>query len=156
MSAVGMAVAALVEVRRKTVARDHFLLDTVKPLPISVFWLGWQYLFLGMSDMFTFVGLLEFFYSQAPSGMRSLSTSLSWCCLSLGYYLSSVLVSVVNGISERLGSGVGWLSGNNLNRSHLELFYMVLCILTSFNFFHYLAWARWYRYKDFSPIQSKI
>lgn len=156
MSTAGMAVAAVVEVKRKTVATHHLLLDTTKPLPISVFWLGWQYFFLGMSDIFTLVGLLEFFYSQAPSGMRSLSTSLSWCCLSLGYYLSSALVSVVNRISERLENGVGWLSGNNLNRNHLELFYMVLCILTTLNFFHFLAWARWYKYRDFSEIQREI
>jgi peptide/histidine transporter 3/4 len=156
MSAVGMAVAALVEVKRKTVAKHHFLLDTIKPLPISVFWLGWQYFFLGLSDMFTLAGLLEFFYSQAPSGMRSLSTAVSWCSLSLGYYLSSILVTVVNRISERLGNGVGWLSGNNLNRSHLELFYMLLCILTSLNFFHYLAWAKWYKYKNSTHIQRRI
>lgn len=148
LSALAMAVAALVELKRKAVARDHALLDTNEPLPISVLWLGWQYLVLGIADMFTLAGLLEFFYSQAPSGMRSLSTALSWCSLSLGYYLSSVLVSVVNKISARPRNGVGWLSGNNLNRSHLELFYMLLCILTSLNFFHYLAWARWYKYRS--------
>jgi peptide/histidine transporter 3/4 len=148
LSALAMAVAALVELKRKGVARDHSLLDTDEPLPISVLWLGWQYLVLGIADMFTLAGLLEFFYSQAPSGMRSLSTALSWCSISFGYYLSSVLVSVVNKISARLRNGVGWLSGNNLNHSHLELFYMLLCILTTLNFFHYLAWARWYKYKS--------
>lgn len=28
--------------------------------------------------MFTLVGLMEFFYSEAPERMRSLSTSFSW------------------------------------------------------------------------------
>lgn len=45
MSTLGMAVASVAEVKRKTVATHHFLLDTAKPLPISVFWLGWQYFF---------------------------------------------------------------------------------------------------------------
>lgn len=148
LSALAMAVAAVVELKRKAVARDHSLLDTDEPLPISVFWLGWQYLVLGIADMFTLAGLLEFFYSQAPSGMKSLSTALSWCSISSGYYLSSVLVSVVNKISARLRNGAGWLSGNNLNRNHLELFYTLLCVLTFLNFFHYLAWARWYKYKS--------
>eukprot|EP01018_Ginkgo_biloba_P013798 Gb_25160 [translate_table: standard] len=147
LSAIAMGVAALVEVKRKAAARHHGLLDSLDPLPISVLWLGWQYLVLGIADLFTLAGLLEFFYSQAPSGMRSLSTALSWCSISFGYFLSSVLVSIVNRISARFDNGVGWLSGNNLNRNHLELFYWLLCILTTLNFFHYLVWARWYKYK---------
>ncbi|XP_057869752.1 protein NRT1/ PTR FAMILY 4.5 [Cryptomeria japonica] len=147
LSAVAMGVAAAVEMKRKRVATDHALLDTAQPLPISVMWLGWQFLVLGIADMFTLAGLLQFFYSQAPPGMKSLSTSLSWCSTSFGYFLSSVLVMGVNRISQEFGSGVGWLSGNNLNRQRLDLFYWLLCILTSVNFFHYLFWAKWYKYK---------
>ena len=53
LSVVAMAMATTVEMKRKCVAIDHALLDTAQPLPISVMWLGWQFLLLGIADMFT-------------------------------------------------------------------------------------------------------
>lgn len=148
LSILSMAVAALVEIKRKTVARDHGLLDSAGPLPITFFWVGLQYLFLGLADMFTLAGLMEFFYTEAPSGMRSLAMALSWASISMGYYLSSVLVSIVNAITSRIGNGVGWLSGSNLNRNYLDRFYWLLCVLSALNFIHYLMWSIWFRYKN--------
>ncbi|KAI3988235.1 hypothetical protein MKX01_012024 [Papaver californicum] len=86
LSAVSMAVAAIVEVKRRDQAIDN-------PLkPISLFWLSFQYGIFGIADMFTLVGLLEFFYKEAPSHMRSLSTSFTWfltilSCLNFANYL---------------------------------------------------------------------
>lgn len=148
LSILSMAVAALVEVKRKTVARDQGLLDSEEPLPITFLWVGLQYLFLGLADMFTLAGLMEFFYTEAPPEMRSLATALSWASISMGYYLSSVLVSIVNAITSRIGNGVGWLSGNNLNRNYLDRFYWLLCVLSALNFIHYLMWSIWFRYKN--------
>lgn len=147
LSILSMAVAALVEVKRKGVAKDHGLLDSSAPLPITFWWVGLQYLVLGIADMFALVGLMEFFYTQAPSRMRSLATALSWASISMGYFLSSLLVSLVNHISRHLGDQVGWLSGNNLNTNHLDRFYWLLCVLSAINFAHFLLFARWYRYK---------
>ncbi|KAL7252317.1 hypothetical protein ACSBR1_014041 [Camellia fascicularis] len=60
--------------------------------------------------MFTFVGLLEFFYSEASAGMRSLSTSFSFLSLSIGYYLSLAFVGLINLVSAKLSlSKRGWL-----------------------------------------------
>jgi peptide/histidine transporter 3/4 len=97
LSAMSMAIAGFVEVKRKNQA----IRDPTKP--ISLFWLSFQYGIFGIADMFTLVGLLEFFYKEAPAGMRSLSTSLTWLSLSLGYYLSTVLVDVINGVTKRKG-----------------------------------------------------
>ncbi|KAL0447077.1 UNVERIFIED_CONTAM: protein NRT1/ PTR FAMILY 4.5 [Sesamum latifolium] len=55
-----MAVAAIVEIKRKRVATESGLLDSTKPLPITFFWIALQYLFLGSADLFTLAGLLEF------------------------------------------------------------------------------------------------
>ncbi|GLJ15420.1 hypothetical protein SUGI_0253090 [Cryptomeria japonica] len=87
-SAVAMGVATVVKMKSKRVATDHALVDTAQPLPISVMWLGWQFLVLDIADMLALAGLLQFFYSQAPPGMKPLSTSLSWCSTSFGYFLS--------------------------------------------------------------------
>jgi len=153
LSIVAMAVAAAVEVKRKNVAADSGMLDSPKPLPISFFWIAFQYLFLGSADLFTLAGLLEFFFSEAPSRMRSLATSLSWASLALGYYLSSVLVSIVNSATGR-GGHRPWLQGASLNHYHLERFYWVMCVLSTLNYLFFLFWAIRYKYRNAGVIKG--
>ncbi|XP_039807034.1 protein NRT1/ PTR FAMILY 4.6-like isoform X2 [Panicum virgatum] len=153
LSIVAMAVAAVVEVKRKNVAADSGMLDSPKPLPISFFWIAFQYLFLGSADLFTLAGLLEFFFSEAPSRMRSLATSLSWASLALGYYLSSVLVSIVNSATGR-GGHRPWLRGASLNHYHLERFYWVMCVLSTLNYLFFLFWAIRYKYRNAGVIKG--
>ncbi|XP_058757841.1 protein NRT1/ PTR FAMILY 4.6-like [Vicia villosa] len=147
LSIISMAVAALVEVKRKRVATDSNLLDDhTKPIPISFFWIAFQFLFLGSADLFTMAGLLEFFFTEAPVKMRSWATSLTWTSLAIGYYLSSVIISIVNSVTGN-ASHKAWLSGSNLNHYHLERFYWVMCVLSGLNFLHYLFWAIRYKYR---------
>ncbi|KAL0364904.1 UNVERIFIED_CONTAM: protein NRT1/ PTR FAMILY 4.6 [Sesamum angustifolium] len=142
LSALSMSIAALVEVKR----RHQSLKNPLKP--ISLFWLSFQYGVFGIADMFTLVGLLEFFYKEAPVGMKSLSTSFTWISLSFGYFLSSVLVDAINSVTKSITpSKQGWLHGQDLDRNNLNLFYWFLAILSALNFFHYLFWAVWYKYK---------
>ncbi|GMI79409.1 NRT1/ PTR family 4.3 [Hibiscus trionum] len=146
LSAISMAVAGIVEVKR----RDQAHKDITKP--ISLFWLSFQYGIFGIADMFTLVGLLEFFYKEAPIGMRSLATSFTWLSLSFGYFLSTVFVSIINSITKRISSsGHGWIRGLDLNQSHLNLFYWFLAILSCLNFVNYLYCASWYNYKTEEP-----
>ncbi|KAL3337005.1 hypothetical protein AABB24_029596 [Solanum stoloniferum] len=145
LSIVAMAIAALVEIKRKGVVTDSGLIDSDKPLPISFFWIAFQYLFLGSADLFVLAGLLEFCFSEAPVSMRSLATSLSWASLAIGYYLSSVIVSIVNRVTG-ISTNKPWLTGSNLNHYHLERFYWLMCILSALNFMHYLFWATKYKY----------
>ncbi|XP_020576438.1 protein NRT1/ PTR FAMILY 4.6 [Phalaenopsis equestris] len=147
LSVVAMATAALVEVKRKRVAEQSGLVDSAEPLPISFFWVALQYLFLGSADLFTLAGLMEFFFTEAPAGMRSLATSLSWVSLAMGYFLSSVLVSIVNRATSH-GGQQPWLAGSNLNHYHLERFYWLMCALSAVNFGHYLFWAIRYKYRS--------
>ncbi|KAK7307142.1 hypothetical protein VNO77_39950 [Canavalia gladiata] len=148
LSIVSMVVAALVETKRKRVASNSGLLDDpTKPLPISFLWIALQYLFLGSADLFTLAGLLEFFFSEAPIRMRSLATSLSFASLAMGYYLSSVIVSVVNNVTGT-SAHRSWLSGANLNHCHLERFYYLMCVLSGLNFLHYMYWAIRYKYRE--------
>lgn len=141
LSAISMAVAGVVETHRKSVAVHHNMVDSTEPLPMSMFWLGFQYAIFGAADMFTLVGLLEFFYAESLAGMKSLSTAISWCSLAFGYFLSTVVVQVVNKVSG------GWLASNNLNRDKLNYFYWLLAGVSVVNFGFYLLCASWYRYK---------
>nr|GEW40755.1 protein NRT1/ PTR FAMILY 4.5-like [Tanacetum cinerariifolium] len=141
LSAISMAVAGIVETHRKSVAIDNNMVDSPDPLPLTVFWLGFQYAIFGVADMFTLIGLLEFFYEESSSGMKSLGTAISWCSMAFGYYLSSIVVQVVNKVSG------GWLASNNLNRDKLNYFYWLLAGLSIVNFGAYLMCASWYKYK---------
>ncbi|PIA62498.1 hypothetical protein AQUCO_00200485v1 [Aquilegia coerulea] len=147
LSIIAMVVAALVEIKRKRVASHAGLLDSDKPLPITFFWVALQYLFLGSADLFTLAGLLEFFFTEAPASVRSLATALSWASLAMGYYLSSVLVSIVNSVTDT-SQHAPWLSGKNINHYHLERFYWLMCVLSGLNFLHYLFWAKRYNYRS--------
>ncbi|KAH7655252.1 Proton-dependent oligopeptide transporter family protein [Dioscorea alata] len=141
LSAISMAVAGFVEVKRKNAFNKEYK-------QLSVFWLSYQYGIFGIADMFTFVGLLEFFYSEAPVGMRSLSVSFTFLSLSFGYFLSTVFVDVINSVTSSLSSNKqGWLVGLDLNSNHLERFYWFLSILSCLNFVIYLLCATWYKYR---------
>ncbi|XP_073041584.1 protein NRT1/ PTR FAMILY 4.3-like [Primulina eburnea] len=111
---------------------------------ISIFWITPQFLIFGISEMFTAVGLVEFFYKQSVKGMQTFLTATTYCSYSFGFYLSSILVSLVNKVTSHGSSGSGWLSDNDLNKDRLDLFYWLLAGLSFINFFHYLFWARWY------------
>lgn len=131
-----MVSAALVEEKR----RETFYNSGKK---ISIFWITPQYLIFGLSEMFTAVGLIEFFYKQNLRGMQSFLTAMTYCSYSFGFYLSSVLVSLVNKVTSRSSDG-GWLGGIDLNNARLDLFYWLLSGLSLINFINYLFWARWY------------
>ncbi|VAI02908.1 unnamed protein product [Triticum turgidum subsp. durum] len=132
-----MVAAALVEARR----RHSSVYGDGRTL--SIFWIAPQFLVFGLSEMFTAVGLIEFFYKQSLSGMQAFLTSMTYCSYSFGFYLSSVLVSLVNRVTSRNG-GNGWLSNNDLDKDRLDLFYWLLAALSILNFFNFLFWSRWY------------
>lgn len=112
---------------------------------LSIFWITPQFLIFGISEMFTAVGLIEFFYKQSLKGsMQSFLTAITYCSYSFGFYLSSLLVSLVNKITSKSSHHGGWLSDNNLNKDRLDLFYWLLAILSFLNFLNYLFWAKWY------------
>lgn len=112
--------------------------------PISILWIAPQFLVFGLSEMFTAVGLIEFFYKQSLAGMQSFLTSMTYCSYSFGFYLSSVLVSLINKSTYKSATRGGWLSDNDLNKDRLDLFYWLLAALSILNFFNYLFWSRWY------------
>ncbi|KAK6797160.1 hypothetical protein RDI58_004862 [Solanum bulbocastanum] len=149
LSAISMAIAGAVEVKRKNEFNNY-------NHRTSLFWLSFHYAIFGIADMFTLVGLMEFFYSEAPAGMRSLSTSFSFLSLSIGYYLSSAFVELINSITSKLTSNKqGWLQGRDMNKNHIELFYWFLAILSLLNFGIYVFWAKWYKYKKDGPINEQ-
>lgn len=135
-----MVCAALVENKRRNYALNQ-------NRTLSIFWIAPQFLIFGLSEMFTAVGLIEFFYKQSLEGMQSFLTAMTYCSYSFGFYLSSLLVSLVNKITSSSSSGSGgWLNDNDLNKDRLDLFYWLLAALSLVNFINYLFCSRWYSY----------
>ncbi|KAJ7564881.1 hypothetical protein O6H91_02G038000 [Diphasiastrum complanatum] len=139
--------AAFVEEKRIKIAKQHFLLDNpTARIPLKLYWIVPQYLIFGTAEALAVVGMLEFFYSEAPPSMRTIATSLTFVSQALGNFLSSALVSAVQKATKgRSSPDLGWLP-NNLNRSKLANFYWLLTALGSISFLNYVFWA--WRYKS--------
>ncbi|XP_078171981.1 protein NRT1/ PTR FAMILY 4.3-like [Carex rostrata] len=135
-----MVAAACVERKRRNEAVSEGKI-------ISIFWIAPQFLIFGLSEMFTAVGLIEFFYKQSLEGMQSFLTAMTYCSYSFGFFLSSVLVSLINKITST-SSKSGWLSNNSLDKDRLDLFYWLLAVLSLLNFFNYLFWSKWYSHDE--------
>ncbi|PIN13440.1 H+/oligopeptide symporter [Handroanthus impetiginosus] len=145
LSFLSMVIAALVEKRRLSIAIQYRLVDFPKAtIPMSVWWLAPQYLLYGIADVFTMVGLQEFFYDQIPGELKSIGLALYLSIFGIGNFLSSFLISII----EKVTSGNGcdsWFS-NNLNRAHLDYFYWLLAGLSVVSMGIYVYFAKSYIY----------
>lgn len=141
LSIIGMAAAALVEAKRLSVAKSTH--RSSYNVPISVFLLIPQFFLVGAGEAFIYTGQLDFFITGSPKGMKTMSTGLFLTTLSLGFFVSSFLVSVVKKVTSSSG-GQGWLA-DNINYGRLDLFYWLLAVLGFINLVVYLICAVWYK-----------
>uniref|UniRef100_J3M748 Major facilitator superfamily (MFS) profile domain-containing protein n=1 Tax=Oryza brachyantha TaxID=4533 RepID=J3M748_ORYBR len=144
ISILGVASAALVEVKRRGAAAGHGLLDApAAVVPISVFWLVPQYAIHGVAEAFSSVAHMEFLYDQAPESMRSSAAALFWLSSSLGNYMGTVLVTA----GQRATRGGGeWLQ-DNINRGRLDCYYWLVTTLMVLNLGYYLLCFHFYTMK---------
>ncbi|KAL1187786.1 putative protein NRT1/ PTR FAMILY 2.14 [Cardamine amara subsp. amara] len=113
---------------------------------ISIFWLTPQQILMGFYQVFTIVGLTEFFNKQVPINMRSIGNSLLYLGLSLASYLSSVMVSIVHSVTAR-GGRQSWLT-DDIDTSKLDYFYYFISALSTLNLIFFLWCARRYCYRN--------
>lgn len=140
---IGLVIAILAMVAAGTV--EHIRLQYAEDSKsLSIFWQIPQYVLIGASEVFMYVGQLEFFNGQTPDGLKSFGSALCMTSISLGNYVSSLLVTIVMKISKN-GEMPGWIPGN-LNKGHLDNFYFLLAVLTAADFVVYLVCAKWYQY----------
>uniref|UniRef100_A0A0D9ZZL2 Major facilitator superfamily (MFS) profile domain-containing protein n=1 Tax=Oryza glumipatula TaxID=40148 RepID=A0A0D9ZZL2_9ORYZ len=146
LSLVSMVIAALVETRRLRAARDAGLVDKAGvPVPMSLWWMVPQYVLFGAADVFTMVGLQEFFYDQVPDKLRSLGLALYLSIFGVGSFISSALVSGIDRATAARGGS--WFS-NNLNRAHLDYFYWLIAALSALELLAYGYFAVTFKYKN--------
>lgn len=143
ISCLGVVYGAMVErVRRQKVIQAG--LQTKIPLGVvdmSVGWLFPMYILYGIADAFNTIGQIEFYYTEFPESMSSIAASLSQLGMAVGYVMASVLLSLVGKCTRRQGKE-SWTS-NNINNSHLDYYYWLLCIMGAVNLVYYFicSWA---------------
>uniref|UniRef100_A0A6N2KHH6 Major facilitator superfamily (MFS) profile domain-containing protein n=1 Tax=Salix viminalis TaxID=40686 RepID=A0A6N2KHH6_SALVM len=126
--------------------RENNIVGKLEVVPLSIFVLLPQFALVGISDTFLEVAKLEFFYDQAPEGMKSLGTSYFCSSIGVGNYLSSFILSTVSEITQKHGHG-GWIL-DNLNLSRIDYYYAFLAILGVLNFFLFLLVANSFVYNE--------
>ncbi|GFP86293.1 protein nrt1/ ptr family 5.6 [Phtheirospermum japonicum] len=141
-SVVTMMVAALVEKKRLNLVEKN---PSEGSISMSVFWLAPQFLIIGIADGFALVGLQEYFYDQVPDSMRSLGIALYLSVIGAANFLSSLMITLVDRVTEK--GGKSWI-GKDLNSSRLDYFYWLLAGITTVNLCVYVIVARRYSYKN--------
>ncbi|KAJ4766794.1 Protein NRT1/ PTR FAMILY 5.1 [Rhynchospora pubera] len=138
-SMLAMLSAAIVEMKRLQIARDEGLMHQNVAVPMTIFWQIPQYVLVGVGEVFNQIRMLDFFYDQAPDSMRSLCLALALLTVSLGNYVASFILTVVNRVT-------GWIP-ENLNEGHLDRFFFLFAGLSLFNLVVFVYCASRYRYK---------
>uniref|UniRef100_A0A0E0M8L1 Uncharacterized protein n=1 Tax=Oryza punctata TaxID=4537 RepID=A0A0E0M8L1_ORYPU len=140
-----MGIASATERHRLAVAREHGIADSKgTTIPLTIFVLLPQFVLMGVADAFLEVAKIEFFYDQAPEGMKSLGTSYAMTSLGVGNFLSSLLLSTVAHVTRRDGS-TGWIQ-NNLNASRLDHYFAFFAVLNCVNLVFFFLVCRLYVY----------
>lgn len=138
LSVLSEAVAAFTETKRRRLAISEGLMNKPKGIVnMSVWWLVPQLCLKGVAEGFNFIGNIEFFYSQFPKSMSSIAIAFFSLCAGMGNLIASVIVKIVNDVTER-GGRESWLSPN-VNKGHYDYYYGMLTILGMVNMLYFLV-----------------
>ncbi|VAI91118.1 unnamed protein product [Triticum turgidum subsp. durum] len=141
MPVFAMAAAALLETVRLRAAKAAPL----APCSTSVLWQAPQYVLVGVGEVLTTIGQLDFFYGQAPAGMKTVCTALALLAVAAGGYLSSFLLTAVQWATTT-GGAPGWIP-DDLNEGHLDRFFWMMAGLGCLNLIAFGSCARRYKSK---------
>ncbi|BAT91388.1 hypothetical protein LR48_Vigan08g215500 [Vigna angularis] len=147
LSVITVVFAALVETKRLKTAQESGVVDEPNAtVPMSIWWLIPQYMFFGISEVFTMVGLQEFFYDQVPNELRSMGLALYLSIFGVGSFISGFLISVIEKVTGKDGED-SWFA-NNLNKAHLNYFYWLLAALSVMGLALFTCFAKSYIYNN--------
>ncbi|KAL4581662.1 hypothetical protein LXL04_006188 [Taraxacum kok-saghyz] len=136
LSVIAMVFAAIVETkRRESLSESGFG-------RLSIFYLLPQYILLGISDIFTVVGMQEFFYSEVPAEMKTMGIALYTSVFGVGSFLSALMVILVERFTdEKNGS---WLS-DDMRKARLDKYYWMLTCTSCLSFVGFLVLCKLYK-----------
>lgn len=133
LSVVAMVIAAVIESRRRLVVGQ-----------MSIAWLLPQYLLLGVSDVFTVVGMQEFFYTQVPGAMRTIGIALYLSVFGVGSLVGAMLISAIEMATARNSTSHGWFS-DDPREARLDSYYWFLALLGAISFVIFTQLCKYYK-----------
>lgn len=144
LAIVTMLLSGIIEERRRTLALTRPLGEDPRRGAISSLsglWLIPQLTLIGLSEAFTIIAQIEFYYKQFPENMRSIGGSLTFVGFAASNYLSGLLISVVHRTTDGAAT-VDWLP-DDLNKGRLDYFYYFVAALGFLNLCYFIVCARW-------------
>lgn len=141
LSVIAIVIAALVEAKRVEIN----LKSDKKVAGLSILWLLPQYILLGISDIFTIVGMQEFFYSEVPMKMRTIGIALYTSVFGVGSFLSAMLVSIIEFYLSSRGKK-SWFS-DDMREARLDKYYWLLALGSAISLIVFIILCRFYRSK---------
>lgn len=149
LSILSVAWAGVFERYRRNYAVSHdFKFRFLTPMPnLSAYWLLIQYCLIGLAEVFSIVGLLEFLYQEAPDAMRSIGSAYAAVAGGLGCFAATIVNNIVNSVTGNEVEGrPPWLS-QNINTGRFDYLYWLLTVLSVVNFLVFLFCAKRYKYR---------
>ncbi|CAN8229974.1 unnamed protein product [Cochlearia groenlandica] len=146
LSIIAVVIAALVERKRLDISIKAKTLPNYDPetVPLSIFWLLPQYILLGISDIFTVVGMQEFFYSEVPVRMRTMGFALYTSVFGVGSFVSAALISIVEAYSSSTGKGQSWFV-DDMSKARLDKYYWLLAVTSTISFVVYIVLCKTFK-----------
>lgn len=153
LSIIAMVIAALVEMRRLDIGREMRIAGLQsETVPLSIFWLLPQYILLGISDIFTVVGMQEFFYGEVPKTMRTMGIALYTSVFGVGSFVSALLITLVEVYTSSKGVP-SWFS-DDMVEARLDNYYWLLACFSGGSLVLYVLLCKFYRYRSDSDSEN--
>lgn len=137
LSVIAMVFAATVETKRREASGSGFG-------RLSIFYLLPQYILLGVSDIFTVVGMQEFFYSEVPEEMKTMGIALYTSVFGVGSFLSALMVFLVERFTGSEEKNGNWLS-DDMRKARLDKYYWMLACTSFLAFLGFLFLCKLYK-----------
>ncbi|KAI3975879.1 hypothetical protein MKX01_030724 [Papaver californicum] len=145
VTVIAMSIAAIVDTKRLEISRRE---TTMSSVPLCIFWLLPQYIILGISDVFTVVGMQEFFYSEVPDKMKTIGMALHLSVFGVGSFLSAILISFIELVTSDSDGKHSWFS-DDMSQAQLNKYYWLLAFSSALSLFLFAIYSHKY-YKQVS------
>ncbi|KAK6913170.1 Proton-dependent oligopeptide transporter family [Dillenia turbinata] len=138
LSIIAMVIAATTENKRLHRCKEMETSD------LSIFWLLPQYILLGVSDIFTVVGMQEFFYTEVPTRMRTTGIALYTSVFGVGSFMSALLISVIEVFTGSKEGSRGWFS-DDMREARLDKYYWLLAFASALSLLLFVILGKCYK-----------
>ncbi|TKY65877.1 NRT1/ PTR FAMILY 5.5 [Spatholobus suberectus] len=149
--------AAAVERRRLDVVRRHGLMEKLKDeytIPMTMFWLIPQYVFLSALHGISSCCSPRFFFDQVPESLKNYLITITLGVTGAGIMGSVATVYAVGKASE-IGGNPSWFQ-DTINKSRLDNYYWSLAALSFINLVLYTLVALQFRYRDSTKSEIEL